>query len=480
MKKASKASIGVELEFLICVAESDQPINTPERFRHGGRPLILPPGVIPERVRHTIENTLSSLRKLGDRVVKSDQEAAADVELFHLRPYVDWTVESDKSVYFPNEMNSEKYVGEYHWFPVEIVSPALWPTEASWEEIRAVVQAIKAEFWVITPPTAGMHYHYGHGKDYIPFRKLRRIAALVIAVDALLAQLHPEYRRESGFCLSNRLYSGVAHARTAAATSLDIDVLYIEARPEVPGPEHWPEPFPHPFYTRTPGLTVPFKRGELTGYTFREDRFKKFEYDENNTGEARPLEIPLAVAEILQCLNAPTVAELIHYSPDINRRPAYSFYSYTHHFYKQPIQDDHDITECDHKYKRTVEFRQMASTMEADEVVAHGKIIVRLCEFAGEAELADFWKLILDCAVAEGHGDWYDVFDLLADLGLISEAKVVQHAVARFRAESEELTINKERESNKNRGNGLRSRAKESRPSELKDDALAIDDGNVI
>ncbi|KAI1349805.1 hypothetical protein F5Y01DRAFT_305818 [Xylaria sp. FL0043] len=447
----SKASIGVELEFLLGVAVSDQPINIPERFRHGGEPLILPPGLdrydnpieeVRERLGRTIKNALFGIPALGDRIVCSEEEAAADDESLHLRQYVDWTIKSDESVIIVDGIDHEKYMGEYEWFPAEVCSPALWVTEASWEEIRAVVQAIKDEFWIITPSTAGIHYHYGHGKDYLPFQKLRRIAALAVAVDPLMAQLHPEHRRDESFCLSNRLYSRVAHGRTAAATTEDLNVAYIEAEPEVPGPERRPKPFPRPWHMRTPSLIVPFKRGELTGYKFDRYYFRGSGYAEDNTGECRPCEIPFAVTEILQCQNAPTVAGLMRYSPEPKDRPAYNFRAYTNPFYKK-IARTPPNGEIDRYYqhKRTVEFRQMESTMEAEEVVAHGKIIVRLCEFAAEADLAKFWRVVLDCTVAEDHGDWYDVFDLLAELGLTSEATVLQRAVARFRAEGKKLAI---------------------------------------
>ncbi|KAI1419496.1 hypothetical protein F5Y12DRAFT_793728 [Xylaria sp. FL1777] len=442
--ETTRSSIGVELEFLLCVAESNLPMNTPERFQNAGAPFVLPPGVgrydiIVDRVRkrlgRTIENTLSSLRGLGDRVINSDEEAVTDIESLHLRPYSNWTVGTDPTIHLPSEMEEEeKYLSEYRWYPTEVASPALWATETSWEEIRAVVQAIKDEFWIITPPSAGMHYHYGHGKDYIPFRKLRRMAALLVAVDPLMVQLHPEYRRNSSYCLSNRLYSRIAHGRRAAVTSRDLGAKYIEERPEVPGVGSRPNPFSQPFRKRTPNLIVPFKRGELTGYEFSEDIFMTLEYDEHDGGEARPLEIPLAVSEILQSVNAPTLAELMRVDPEPDDRPAYNFRAYTLNLYKLVLRRGGEVN-IDYQNKRTVEFRQMASTMEPEEVIAHGKIIVRLCEFAAEVDLPGLWKVALDCTVAEVNGDWFDVFDLLAELGLVPEAKILQHAVARFRGE---------------------------------------------
>ncbi|KAI1295291.1 hypothetical protein F5Y03DRAFT_387435 [Xylaria venustula] len=438
-----ESSIGVELEFLLCIAESDQQISTPERFKHSGAPFILPPGVsrysviterVQTRLRSTIENALSSLPKPGDRVIQSENEALADVESLHLRPYVNWTIGTDTTVHLDPGSEKEEHVSEYRWYSTEIASPALWATEASWNEIRAVVQAIKDEFWIFTPINSGMHYHYGHGKYYIPFQKLRRMAALLVAVDPLMVQLHPEHRRMNDYCLSNRLYSRVAHGRSAESISRDLGAEYIEATPEIPCRKPRPELVSRPVRKRTPELGVPFKRGELTGYKFSRAIFRDSGFDRDNTRAPRPLEIPRAVSEILRCMNAPTVAELMRYGPQEDHRPAYSFLMYGVQFYKHVIRSRGQAN-VDYQDKRTVEFRQMASTMEPEEVVAHGKVVVRLCEFASEADIHDLWKVVFDCTEAESHGDWYDIFDLLAELGLNSEAKVLHSAVARFRGE---------------------------------------------
>ncbi|RYC62591.1 hypothetical protein CHU98_g3623 [Xylaria longipes] len=455
--ETTKSSMGVELEFLLCIAEYDQPINAPERFQNSGGPLVLPPGVsrngylinrVRDRLMGTIDNAISSLPKPGDRVIQSEQETLSDFESLHLRPYQNWSVGTDASVLLPLVIeNEEDYVSKYRWYATEIASPALWATDASWDEIKVVVQAIKDEFWIIISPTCGMHFHYGHGKDYIPFQKLRRMAALLIAVDPLMVQLHPEHRRANEYCISNRLYSCVAHGRTAAETSQELGAEYTEAEVELPGYQPRPEAFPRPF--RKPhDLIVPFRRGELTGYEFDEEIFRDSIYSADNPKkQAVPLEISLAVSQILQCLNSPTVAELMGTGPLLDNRPAYNFRAYTLDLYKQVVRRRGQVNN-DYQNKRTVEFRQMAATMEPEEVVAHGKVIVRLCEYAEEADLSDIWKVVLDCTVAEENSNWFDIFDLLAALGLFSEAKTLQHSVARFRGETipEGLTVNEEEE----------------------------------
>ncbi|KAI1112427.1 hypothetical protein F5Y14DRAFT_463568 [Nemania sp. NC0429] len=369
-----------------------------------------------------------------------------------------WSVHTDVSVLLPADMSFEYHMMEYRWCAIEVTSPALWVSDESWEEIRAVVRALRDEYWLLTPDTAGLHFHYGNGKSYIPFGKLRRMAALLLAVDPIMAQLHPEDRRWNDYCLSNRLYSRIAHGRPAADAARDIGVEYVEEEPEFPSTtQRRPEPASRPFRRRTADLIVPFKRGTLKGYTFHPDTFGSLEIltvlaDNDSEGSAHtddssraepttraenkaPLAIPYAVREILQCLNAPTVAELMRHSPFDAYRLAYNFHAYKHDRYKKMIKENGEIV-AEYQHKRTIEFRQMASTMEPDEVVAHGKVAVRLCEFAAEADLEELWRIVLDCTVAEVHGDWYDVFDLLAELGLNDEARVLQYSVAWFRGET--------------------------------------------
>ncbi|KAI1122325.1 hypothetical protein F5Y10DRAFT_76708 [Nemania abortiva] len=471
MRDGSRSSVGVELEFLVCVATAGQALDVPERFENAnGGPIFLDPESndldarfrVQSRIQETITNAVAQHR--GARVVELEdyqrqQGSRADTDAIHLRPYRDWTVGEDPSVRLEGDdiltVQFERFMNRYDWRSVEIASPALWVADESWEEIQAVVQALRDEFWIFIPSNAGMHYHYGNGKEYIPFGNLRRIAALLVAVDPILVQLHPEHRRENPFCHSNRLYSRIAHGRPAAVTSRELGAEDVEEAPEFPTVQPLPAPAARPFRQRSSSFTVPFRRGQLTGYTFRPQIFLGSGFDEDNAAflddvnendgpiteedeiarnqNVRPLEIPYAVREILRSVNAPTVAELMRYSALIGDRPAYSFLAYSLNRYRQLLRDGNRVSR--EQNKRTIEFRQMASTMEPDEVVAHGIIIVGLCEFAAEASLEDLWKVVLDCTVAEVDGDWFDVFDLLADLGLTSEARVLQYAVAQFRDE---------------------------------------------
>ncbi|KAF2971924.1 hypothetical protein GQX73_g1667 [Xylaria multiplex] len=432
------SSIGVELEFLLCYPKANLPVKIPLRDITGSqfRPPDQAINAMIEEILRVVDNAVDSLgRGGGDYVLTRESRAPEDI---HLLRYRGWETRPATNYYFPSEARDERFARIYLWYPFKVISPAFWATDESWNEIHTVVQAIRTQLNVIIPPGASTHFHYGNGKSYIPFNKLRRIAALLVAVDPMIAQLNPEYKRNDDSALSNRLYSRIAHGRTAADIAREIGAEYVEGEPDIPVRRRRPIAYPIRIHRRRPDsrfdFAVPWRRGQLTGYSFSREIFRSSGFPQDNFDELGALEIPVASREILRSPNAPTVAELMRYGPQRNDRPAYSFLAYTLGRYKRVLQINGEI-DARSQYKRTIEFRQMASTLNPEEVVAFGKVVVRLCEFAGEADLDKLWNLILDCAVAETHNTWYDVFDLLGELGLISEAKVLYHPVARFRGE---------------------------------------------
>jgi len=460
-----RSSFGMELEFIVAYTTAEKPItNVPKCFEASkGGPMVLPAGnrsslqtedLVRSRLETTIAKALENHR--GDHLIKTDNEVVGDSNAYHLRPYRDWIVGQDNSVFFPPELQGQEHIREYEYQPIEIQSPALWATDASFEEIRIVIQALADEYWILTPRSAGLHFHYGNGKEYIPFQNLRRIAAFLLAVDPIIVQLHPDTRRENDYCLSNRLYSRVAHGLPAAIAARQIGAQDVEEEAEFPtafdrrnrNPRLKPGSITRQSQSwfqyqqlrqrrqeRDRKRKVMFKRGDLTGYTFNRCIFlaNVLEGGDGENKDVLPLDIPSAVREILRCLNAPTVAQLMHESEE--ERPAYSFLSYLTESYRRPPRMM-GFRPARKQPKRTVEFRQQASTIVPEEIVAHGRVVVRLCEFAANADLEELWKIVLDCTTAEASGEWYDVFDLLAELGLNREARVLQRAVARFRGET--------------------------------------------
>ncbi|KAI1497983.1 putative amidoligase enzyme-domain-containing protein [Biscogniauxia marginata] len=429
-----RPSFGVESEFMVCVQQRGTTNGVPQMFASStGGPMIVDSlddtievsQIVETRLTETINNVTRDYT--GSRIT-DDYDMDSDDEAQHLRNYNDWFVDDDDSIHLPPDISAQEHVASYLWVPVEITSPALWATEDSFEEVRRVFRTIQSQFWICTPDSAGFHIHYGTGKDYIPFLSLRRIAAFVVAADPILTQLHPVHRRDNIFCMSNRLYSRLSHGSTARETSQRIQREEVEADAEFPDANITPpNANPRPRRRRELGFRSVFKRGTLQGYIFNEERYR---YTTNaqlgdtshpKSDPVRPLDIPPAVQEILSCVNAPTIAELMRYEQGAFDRPAYSFLRYGRKWYQRSPR----------RNMRTLEFRQMGATVDPEVIVAHVKTIVRLCQWASTVDLDHLWKVALDCAAGEWEPAYYDVFDLLIELGLVDEARVLQRDVAR-------------------------------------------------
>ncbi|KAI1377907.1 hypothetical protein F4677DRAFT_458635 [Hypoxylon crocopeplum] len=334
---------------------------------------------------------------------------------WHLSNYTDWVVDRDMSVAMPRDLKRQEHYSSYSWRDIEVKAPALWATEKSFEEVHRVVTALARTFWILTPEQTGLHIHYGRGKDWIPFNDLRRIGTFLFAADPILCQLHPAHRRnENPFCYSNRNYSGIAHGMPPRAASAHIGVMNEESPEEVPAPRPNPVSTSRPELQRGSAFTSIFRRGELGGYIFDPAEYQLSRHDwikdiDLLPGDAsdRPIEIPVAARGLLRTLNAQTLSYIMEH--ESYERMAYNFAAYNQRDYRVLHVSLQGTPDMDGQPKRTIEFRQPAGTMNADEVVAHTKIAIRLCEYASQVPLDDLWKMILDFTQAEQHGDWYDV-----------------------------------------------------------------------
>ncbi|KAI1413426.1 hypothetical protein F5Y13DRAFT_161262 [Hypoxylon sp. FL1857] len=253
--------------------------------------------------------------------------------------------------------------------------------------------------------------------------------------------MHPPNRRlnERHWCLSNRLYSVIAHGTPAKEATR---YIRIEDEPElsprvVPRPDpNRPEPEPRPSRRRAPDFVTIFQRGTLEGYTLSRPDFNmgvpNFMRNRRRlcgSENGKPLDIVLAAKELLSATHVAIIAFLMGYS--MNSRMAYNMRAYENSTYRRYRGDRGFVRET--QPKRTIEFRQAAGTVDPDEVVAHGKIVVRLCEAVATKTPEELWKMILDLAQAETHPQWYDVFDLLVELDLVEEARVIQQQMANHR-----------------------------------------------
>ncbi|KAI1397975.1 hypothetical protein F4819DRAFT_490053 [Hypoxylon fuscum] len=446
------SSFGVELEFVVAVKDRDKFFNVPRRWRTAtSQPINVPPReerhALGLTIEHFIEGPLAATIQSAANAHRGDRVAAdtEDIESYHLYDYVDWVVKEDISVFIDGaEFGDDQDAKKYYWKDVEVTSPVLYATDKSFAEVHHVVQALQDNYWIVTPKSSGLHVHYGRGKEWIPFRDLRKIAAFLYAADPTLAQMHPAERLNvrtiSMHCPSNSLYSSISHGSSERLAREHLGNNTVEAPPD---------PLNMGAVSRLPltrnsrkqrgeGLTTLFQRGTLEGYIFNVHIFRQTQpewleggpmtvtnpvpYTDRlpGSGPDEPVETLVGARELLSTINAPTISALME--AGLLSRSAYNFQAYNNDEYGRATSG-----------KRTIEFRQAAGTVEPDEVVAHCKIACRLADFASSLSTAELYMMIVDLVECEEHPEWYDVFDLLYDLGLVKEALVIQRQIAQRR-----------------------------------------------
>ncbi|KAI8964155.1 putative amidoligase enzyme-domain-containing protein [Daldinia sp. FL1419] len=441
MSNDIKSSFGVEVELVIAI-KADNSNTIPGMFRSSkGRPIEPEMDTpIPELIFQKVQKVMDNAAKghEGHRVITDEKELLSG-DGNHLKDYIGWVVDRDYSVIQDNNLGPE--MDSYLWMDLEIKSPALFATEESFQEVQHVITALNDNFWIYAPRSAGLHVHYGRGKDWIPIRHLRRIAAFLFAADPILTQMHPPNRRgwEYSFCPSNRLYSILAHGLTKDQVSKRLG-FYRDDGDYEEGPDTSQSgtvPVSEPPQPNSPRFTPVFQRGAIKGYELNPHYYAdggciwaRDYLPERVKGE--PLDIMVAARELLSAPNAAVISLWMRHNA--LGRSAYNFEAYEK---QEPDEDGVNEVELlrTNTYilsgpKRTIEFRQAAGTVQPDEVVAHARIAVGLCEYASKVDINTLWKMIMDLSQAETQPEWYDIFDLLFEIGLVNEAKVIQRRVA--------------------------------------------------
>ncbi|KAI1768490.1 hypothetical protein GGR53DRAFT_462455 [Hypoxylon sp. FL1150] len=399
---------------------------------------------IAERIREDVSDTINEalIGHIGDRVTTSAEVRAKGGDtggLSHLYGYTRWVVKRDLTVTVDDNSQDDPI----WWHDVEITTPALYATEKSYDEVRTVIKALIERWWIWTPNSAALHIHYGRGTDYIPFNHLRKIGAFLFCGDPILSQMHTtNHRDETGLTWSpsNRYYSNIAHgmsagqARRICQSRQDGQDVGIEGervhfdvaayRREIPPEER---------NLLKKGRVFPtvFERGELPGYVFNDHEYEvtldailatqPMEERAKGASNTQPISIPMGVLEILWCQSCPMVSML--HENYANGRAAYNFQLYGYDYKTRGAVFEGT--------KRTIEFRQPQGTIDPDEVLAHVKISVTLADFASRMSYNELYKWAIDMTSAEKTPEWYDVIDVLFDLGLAREAYFIERYHAR-------------------------------------------------
>ncbi|KAG6359658.1 hypothetical protein INS49_013181 [Diaporthe citri] len=430
-----KSSFGVELEFLVAVGLETEQYSTQEGYETGhrrGQPVFIPESQCAydgvdlccyKTIQSTIEQHLGIVNP-ATRVLPPGQPVTDDYE--SLEGYSKWTVKPDYSIMLPENHGILGKFRGYHWVCVEVTSPALWAAPESFKEVKKVCELLRTNFLTLITDSCGLHIHWGRGSGWVPVHHLRQAAALLLACDPLLAQLHPESRKDNYHCLSNRYFSEVAQRTLTAEQvneSLDEEALEPLAFGQRGGRG-----------TEYAGSSRVFSRriaaGCLEWYPFKPHQVP-VSVEKFHTSLRAPQSTPNTARQLPICSLPEAVGRLMNSSSKISaRKLAFNFRNYIPGFYGES-----DV-------KRTIEFRQCAGTLDGEEVAAFAKLFIGLCEFSEKTTINDLWHLILKCAEAEvAAAEWPDVtgddvFDILIEAGLAQEAEALQTVTLKRQSKS--------------------------------------------
>ncbi|KAI1215085.1 putative amidoligase enzyme-domain-containing protein [Annulohypoxylon truncatum] len=353
--------------------------------------------------------------------------------------YRGWKVEADLSI----KLDEEDHDG-LEYTGLEVISPAMYAAENAFREVKAVTDWLRKAFRAAVPPSCGLHVHVGQGPALFPLETLQKLAAVCWAGDTLLQQMHPVSRRFNDHCLGPRVKSNLAEGdkvenyHTAnddfsVSTMKKLLSKLVASRWEAGARTSVTTTTTTPSIQNvinlgkarrlmTKGFTRTLPRTKHAVMPSKEERdvCDRPIYSINIPDEPFELrqghDIMTGTTEIFRCLNLNAVASLM----SSTARGAYNFENYL----------DIKRNAKDGPYEaanKTVEFRQAAASLDGHWVATYARICVGMTRFAQDARMPDLWRLVYECHLAEKSHHIYDVLDLLLDLGLPTEAKVVQN-----------------------------------------------------
>ncbi|KAI1375180.1 putative amidoligase enzyme-domain-containing protein [Hypoxylon crocopeplum] len=342
--------------------------------------------------------------------------------------YKDWQVVIDLSIKLDG-MLSEDY-DSLCWKGLEVVSPAMYATEASFKEVEAVTDMLRATFRTAVPPSCGLHVHVGAGTESFDLDTLKKMAILCWAGDQVLQQMHPVNRRYNDFCMGPRVLSKLANGFKAVDLNPTGEKALATTKRKV---LIWQLALDHPSRSESQlDFIRTFQRCAHPTEASEEEQdacrngctvFFPDEPPQRN----RNVGIIPGAKELWGCNGTYSVAALM----STGNRGAYNFDNY----------DRNNAKTLSKGSKKTVEFRQAAGSLDGHWVATYAKICVGIGRFARDFCDGTICRLVYDCYTAELEYGSYDVLDFIIDICLVEEAKVVQDRLKNGGAVSENLRI---------------------------------------
>ncbi|TDZ22015.1 hypothetical protein Cob_v004977 [Colletotrichum orbiculare MAFF 240422] len=230
-----RVSFGIELEFLVACVDQGEP-DPDEQHKARLQPLVVIPSDDGESSFTTSMSSSSEARSSESFMKRASfvqQEMTTALAKAGLPVWAEDATEEVADILTPGSVQqrhgskymssfkftqdfsvAQAHVDGYRFVSVEMVSPAMYDMDISFDLIRLAVSTITSNFRCRVNPSCGFHVHVGVGPTQrIDARTLRNFAALLWAADPLISRLHAPWRATSTYSQSGRvvLATGVGY-----------------------------------------------------------------------------------------------------------------------------------------------------------------------------------------------------------------------------------------------------------------------------
>ncbi|UQC86702.1 uncharacterized protein CLUP02_12204 [Colletotrichum lupini] len=244
-----RVSFGVELEFFVAFVRGGE-TDPDHAIRHELQPLVVVPpddGIDKHGLPHTAYDWDEDFvfHSIGDALAKAGLPVygqgqcgvSGSVQSRQSKKAIDaFQLKTDVSL-------KADHVDGYRWQRVEMISPAMYNMNMSFDMVRLAVSVITTNFRCRVNPSCGFHVHVGVGPTQrIDARTLRHFAALLWAADPLISRLHPPWRATLAYSQSARVNEAtpLGQGKGPAGATIDKDIAPQDLKKmKVLGRDRW-------------------------------------------------------------------------------------------------------------------------------------------------------------------------------------------------------------------------------------------------
>ncbi|KAJ0312051.1 hypothetical protein COL516b_001116 [Colletotrichum fioriniae] len=225
-----RVSFGVELEFFIAFVREGE--RDPDyAIKHELQPLVVVPpddGIDKHGLPHTAYDWDEDFvfHSIGDALAKAGLPVYGQGEcgLPGSLQSMQSKKASDAFQLKTDISLKADHVDGYRWQRVEMISPAMYNMNMSFDMIRLAVSVITTNFRCRVNPSCGFHVHVGVGPTQrIDARTLRHFAALLWAADPLISRLHPPWRATLAYSQSARVNAATPLGQGEGPADVTVD-----------------------------------------------------------------------------------------------------------------------------------------------------------------------------------------------------------------------------------------------------------------